>query len=103
MELALPVFDEAIETIAKIIVRVEEYLFTMLWDAPSAALGTTPRKAFEQDMKRSPDPETEHFVLPPDQAEVAFFPEVDGGVRLVQPGRGVYVEGYYYWSKRMRN
>jgi len=79
--------------------RLEHYLFTLLWDAPSASLGTSPRIAFEQAQKRAPDREGRH-VLSPDQAEILFFPEVDGGTRLVQPGRGVYVEGYYYWDER---
>lgn len=92
----------AVWTFSALYERVEHYLFTLLWDAPSAALGTTPRLAFERDKKRAPDPDAERFVLPPHLASIAYFPEVDEGVRIVQPGKGVYVEGYYYWSKRMR-
>lgn len=80
--------------------RLEHYLFTMLWDAHSASLGTKPRLAFERDMKKAPDREG-LFVIPSDQAKIAYFPEVDGHTRVVQPGRGVFVEGYYYWCPSM--
>lgn len=79
---------------------LEKYLFTLLWDAPSAALGTTPRLAFERDQKRAPSREG-RFMVPPDQAKVAFFPEVKRKKRFIQPGRGVFVEGYYYWDELM--
>jgi hypothetical protein len=90
----------AVWTFKALYARLEHYLFTMLWDAPSASLGTSPRAAFERAQKRAPDREG-RYILPPDQAEIQFFPEVDGGTRLVQPGRGVYVEGYYYWDSSM--
>ncbi|WP_158305362.1 Mu transposase C-terminal domain-containing protein [Opitutus terrae] len=90
----------AIWTLSALWRRIEHYLFTMLWDAPSAALGTTPRLAFERDQKRAPDREG-RFTVPPDQAKIAFFPEVDGVTRVVQPGRGIFVEGYYYWNDVM--
>jgi putative transposase len=90
----------AVWTFSALYEHLEYYLFTLLWDAPSASLGTTPRIAFERDMKRAPSREG-RLLLPPDQIKIAYFPEVDGCTRLVQPGRGVYVEGYYYWNKLM--
>jgi putative transposase len=81
--------------------EVDHYLFTMLWDAHSAKLGTTPRLAFERDMLKAPD-RKHRYILPEGTAEIAFFPDVKGLTREVVPGRGVWVEGYYYWSEEMR-
>jgi putative transposase len=79
---------------------IENYLFGMLWDAPSATIGTTPRKAFKRDEARSPD-RSSLFIVTPEHENVAFLPEVDGGTRLIQPSRGVYIEGFYYWCDEM--
>jgi putative transposase len=90
----------AVWTFGALYEQVEKYLFNMWWDAPSASLGTDPLSAFKRDMKKSPDRD-DRFILPEDQAQIAFLPEVDEGVRTIQPGRGVYVEGYYYWAREM--
>lgn len=89
----------AVWTFQKFHARLTEYLES-LWDAPSASLGTTPRIALERDRKPAPNREG-RFVLPPDQTKAAYFSDVDGGTRIVQPGRGVRVEGYYYWHAEM--
>jgi len=90
----------AVWTFSELYDVIENYLFNMLWDAPSAAIGTTPRKAYKRDEARSPD-RSSSFVITPELANVAFLPEVDGGTRLIQPGRGVYIEGFYYWNEEM--
>ena len=90
----------AVWTFKALYEHLEYYLFTVLWDAPSASLGTTPRLAFERAKIHAPNREG-RYILPPDQAGILYFPEVDGCTRLVQPGRGVYVEGYYYWASLM--
>ena len=92
----------AVWTFSELYDVIENYLFNMLWDAPSAAIGTTPRKAYKRDEARSPD-RSSSFVITPELANVAFLPEVDGGTRLIQPGKGVYIEGFYYWSESMNN
>ncbi|MBI2518164.1 MAG: Mu transposase C-terminal domain-containing protein [Opitutae bacterium] len=92
---------KAVWTFRTLYDRLEYYLFTLLWDAPSSSLGMTPRAAFERDLRRAPD-RAGRFMLSPEQAQIAFMPEVDGGTRVVQPGRGVYVEGYYYWHDAMK-
>jgi putative transposase len=89
----------AVWTLSALYDFLEKYFFELLWDAPSASLGTTPRKAFERDLARAPD--VEEFALPANLTEIAFLPEVKNSTRIVQPGRGVYVEGYYYWNDAM--
>ncbi len=89
----------AVWTFQKFHQRLEEYLLS-LWDAPSASLGTTPRIALERDRKSAPNRQG-RFVLPPDQAKVAYLPEVDGGTRRVQPARGISIDGHYYWNDLM--
>lgn len=86
----------AVWTFSALYDALEKYCFELLWDAPAASLGTTPRKAFERDRARAP--QGDQFTLPPEVTDLAFLPEVKGRTRLVNPGRGVYVEGYYYWN-----
>jgi putative transposase len=92
----------AVWTFSELYDAIENYLFSMLWDAPSAAIGTTPRKAYKRDEARSPD-RSSSFIITPELANVAFLPEVDGGTRVIQPGKGVYIEGFYYWSESMNH
>jgi putative transposase len=91
---------QAVWTLTAFCARLDEYLFDLFPNAPSASLGTTPRNAFERDMKRAPD-RKDQFALPPEIQRVAFLPEVKNATRRVQPGRGIYVEGYYYWHESM--
>jgi hypothetical protein len=78
---------------------MEHYFFAMLWDAPSAMLGTTPRKAYERDRKAAPEPE--RLIIPAGAEKIAFLPDVRGLTRKVRPGNGVWIEGYYYYSDKM--
>jgi putative transposase len=91
----------AVWTLPDLYDELEHYFFTMLWDAPSAMLGTTPRTAFNRDLKLAPERRPEGFVIPNGAEAIAFLPDVRNLTRKVRAGNGIWVEGYYYFSDKM--
>ncbi len=93
---------QATWTFGELFDRLEEYLFDIYDTMNHASLGQSPRDAFEAGM-RATGTRPQRFIAYDRNFQMATLPTTQKGTSKVVAGRGVKINGIYYWSEAFRN
>lgn len=82
--------------------RLEQYLYESYDQMSHASLGQSPREAFESGLKKSGYRPQRRVAFDLD-FQIAILPTTQKGTAKIVIGRGIKINGIYYWSDAFRN